>query len=81
MTDDIFTEAEMRTLQIVRGGAGKTSWYQVARLLTPIEFPNQDINAARLLAKLEQAELIEKVPGGGKMQWFKVTYKGAALLG
>jgi len=80
MTDHILTDAEVRTLQIVQGGAGKTSWYQIARLLSPNEFPKQDINAVRLLAKLEQAELIEKVPGGDKMQWFHVTEKGAALL-
>ena len=75
------TEAEGRALRIVANSGGRASWYQVERLITPVEYPGQDTNSVRILARLEQAGLIEKTPEGGHMQPFTVTAKGMERLG
>jgi hypothetical protein len=72
--------AERRALSIVESGDGKVSWYVIARRIAPPEFPDEDTNPVRILARLEELGLIKKISGGGKMQWFAVTPSGKALL-
>jgi len=74
------TDAEVRTLRMVQGREGKATWYNVSLVLSPLEYPDQDINAVHLLANLERAELIEKVPGGDDTEHFRITSKGGEWL-
>jgi len=74
------TKAEARALRVVRAGGGKASRYRVAQVLSPAEFPDQDINPVRLLAALEAKNLIEKVEGGGNMQWYQAAERKAVLF-
>ncbi len=75
------TEAEEHALRIVANSGGRASWYQVERLVTPAEYPGQDTNSVRILARLEQAGLIARTPEGGHMRPFTATAKGMGRLG
>lgn len=80
MADHILSAAEVRTLRMVQGREGTATWYNVSLVLSPLEYPDQDINAVQLLANLERAELIERVPGGDDAGHFRITNKGDEWL-
>lgn len=74
------TDAERKALRVVAGRRGQASWYSVAQVLSPVEYPGQDIDPVRILARLEQAGLIARTPEGGHMHPFTVTAKGTLRL-
>ncbi len=75
------TEAEQQALRIVAGSGGRASWYTVERLVTPMDYPGQETNSIRILARLEQAGLIARTPESGHMRPFRATRKGIQRLG
>jgi hypothetical protein len=79
MDEITLTEAERRSLRLVEQGNGSTTWYQIGRVLTPVEFPEQEINPVRVLARLEQAGLIEKGVSDGPLQPYRITALGLSM--
>lgn len=80
MKDQDLTAAERRALRVVAEGRGGATWYHVARLVTPTEFPEQDTNPVTILKGLESAGLIEKIQESAKMQAYAITGRGVQVL-
>jgi hypothetical protein len=79
MNEITLTAAERRSLRLVEQGNGSTTWYQLGRVLTPLEFPDQEINPVRVLARLEQAGLIEKGASDEPLRPYRITALGSAV--